>query len=584
MRHHPAPLYPATPGGAATPCAPSEIKRGKKRGGYNCGRCGLPKKGHVCNVSTISCTPTPSAPSSGDHPTPYSTPTTHGQSYYPRLPRALSFDDIDIEGYPVERKFDGEGELKEPDYYGSEDLPIGVLPGNCLWEVLRRLPPTALFSAARVSKGWRECTKRIWKVAEELRLGVPAKSPVGFIGFVLQKCTRLVKLSLRIESDVDATMLACIAFSCPNLESMEISKSDASINWITGDELGRFVADRRSLSTLKMEGCSNLGAVALSSRTLSTLWLSDLHSLSKVVLNCPNLKEISLGFSCQENDNTDLGTVLDNLGRYCLRLQNIHVASSRLSHAAVLALTAANFRALRMLSLVMGSGITDASVAAITSSYPKLELLDLSGSSISDCGIQMICNVFPQTLSKLLLALCPNITSNGIQFATTQLPLLELMDCGMTLYDSVSDGSSVDGISHSELHRTPKSKLHLMYQKLIIKHNRLKKLSLWGCSALDALDLNCPQLNDLNLNSCINLNPERLLLHCPNLESVHASGCLHSLVGVIEGQVNGSNAFIEKRMADGSKRIRVAHSFNMQTSDEKEAQERCKRRCTVIVE
>lgn len=32
-----------------------------------------------------------------------------------------------------------------------------------------------------------------------------------------------------------------------------------------------------------------------------------------------------------------------------------------------------------MLSLVLGSQITDASVAAIASSYPSLELLDLSG-------------------------------------------------------------------------------------------------------------------------------------------------------------------------------------------------------------
>jgi hypothetical protein len=37
------------------------------------------------------------------------------------------------------------------------------------------------------------------------------------------------------------------------------------------------------------------------------------------------------------------------------------------------------FRWLRMLSLVLGSEITDASVAAIASSYPNLELLDLSG-------------------------------------------------------------------------------------------------------------------------------------------------------------------------------------------------------------
>ena len=35
-------------------------------------------------------------------------------------------------------------------------------------------------------------------------------------------------------------------------------------------------------------------------------------------------------------------------------------------------------------------------------------------SSISDSGIGMICNVFPGTLSRLLLALCPNITSSNL--------------------------------------------------------------------------------------------------------------------------------------------------------------------------
>lgn len=35
-------------------------------------------------------------------------------------------------------------------------------------------------------------------------------------------------------SDVDATMLACIAFSCPNLESMEIYTSGSAVNRITG--------------------------------------------------------------------------------------------------------------------------------------------------------------------------------------------------------------------------------------------------------------------------------------------------------------------------------------------------------------
>lgn len=235
-----------------------------------------------------------------------------------------------------------------------------------------------------------------------------------------------------------------------------------------------------------------------------------------------------------------------------------------------------------MLSLVLGSGITDASVAAIAYSFSKLELLDLSGSSISDSGIGMICNVFSRTLSRLLLALCPNVTSSGIQFATAQLPLLELMDCGMTICDeSISVGNDF------EPHKTPNSKLHHIYQKLIIKHSRLKKLSLWGCSGLDALCLNCPELSDLNLTSCKNLHPERLLLQCPNLESIHAANCVDTLQGAIESQINYSlteGHILSKRMADGSKRVRVPHILSQQSSDDMKECRAPKRRCIVFVE
>ncbi|XP_056175320.1 F-box/LRR-repeat protein 17-like isoform X2 [Syzygium oleosum] len=292
------------------------------------------------------------------------------------------------------------------------------------------------------------------------------------------------------------------------------------------DELGRFVADKRCLTCLKMEGCSNLGGLVLSSSSLSTLWLSDLNSLSRMVFNCPNLREISLEFSRNGNDCTDLIATVHGLGRSCPILQIIHIASVRLSHAVVLALTASNLRGLRMLSLVLGSEITDASVAAIASSFSNLELLDLSGSSISDSGIRMICNVFPETLSRLLLALCPNISSSnfldysvnkwhflsvstigGIQFATAQLPLLELVDCGMTVCDSNDESLISDETIKHGMEKGPNSNLHLIHQKLIIKHSKLKKLSLWGCSGLDALYLNCPELNDLNLNACKNLLP-----------------------------------------------------------------------------
>ncbi|CAL0316123.1 unnamed protein product [Lupinus luteus] len=392
-----------------------------------------------------------------------------------------------------------------------------------------------------------------------------------------------------MESDFDSTMLACIAFSCPNLEHMEVSTFDTAINRINGDELGRFVADKRSLKSLKMEGCSNLGGFVLCSSSLCTLWLSDLYCLSKMVFNCPQLREISLEFSCQENDDTDLTAMIDGLGRSCLRLQNIHIASMRLSHAVVLALSAAQLRELQMLSLVLGSEITDASVAAIASSYPNLELLDLSGSGISDSGIGIICNAFPETLSRLLLSLCPNVTSSGIQFATAQLPLLELMDCGMTICDPNSQDPTTDE-NNGKLQKTTGTNLHLINQKLIIKHGRLRKLSLWGCSGLDALYLNCPQLNDLNLNSCRNLHPERLLLHCPALGNVHASGCQDMLIGAIQSQIctaftNMDNHSPSKHLPDGSKRVRVPHLLSGEFHEPDKKRRRIEGRlCNVLLE
>ncbi|KAJ6412243.1 hypothetical protein OIU84_005326 [Salix udensis] len=547
----------------------------KHRGSYNCGRCGLPKKGHVCHLppsTTTTPTQTPTD-SSVSVSTSTSRPPPPSRQQHSDLRRALSFDDIDL------RCDSPEIEIDEPelDLSGSGS---GKLPVSCMWEILRRLPPEGLLAAARVCKGWRETARRLWKAAAELRLTVPPKTQLVFVGSLLQKCSGLSRLSLRLESDVDATMLACIAFSCPNLEVMDISTSETLVNRITGDELGRFVANKRCLTSLKMEGCSNLGGFVLCSSSLSTLWLSDLYCLSKMVFNCPNLKEISLDFSRQENESTDLIAMVDGLGRTCPRLQNIHVASFRLSHATVLALTAANLRGLRMLSLVFGTEITDAS-----------KLLDLSGSSISDSGIGMICNVFPGTLSRFLLAVCPNITSSGIQFATAQLPLLELMDCGMTICDLSPQNPTSDESGDFELQMKLKNKLHPINQKLIIKHGRLKKLSLWGCSGLDALCLNCPELIDLNLNSCKNLHPDRVLLQCPRLESVHASGCQKLLIGAIQSQVSSNdleaseNQFLNKRLADGSKRVRVPLFLSQQPCDEDKKRRRIgSRPCKVLVD
>lgn len=115
--------------------------------------------------------------------------------------RALSFDDVDNGGGaggfdPLE---DEDEEFGDPVTEMESDPVSGGLPASILWEVLRRLPPAGLLSAAKVCKGWRETTRRLWRAAEVLRLRVPSRAQVGLVGSVLHKCPGLVSLSLRME-------------------------------------------------------------------------------------------------------------------------------------------------------------------------------------------------------------------------------------------------------------------------------------------------------------------------------------------------------------------------------------------------
>ena len=55
----------------------------------------------------------------------------------------------------------------------------------------------------------------------------------------------------------------------------------------------------------------------------------------------------------------------------------------------------------------------------------------------------------------------------------------------MTICDPNATDSTSDSGDQKLSKPPPNSKFHLIYQKLIIKHNNLKKLSLWGCSGLD---------------------------------------------------------------------------------------------------
>ncbi|CAN6310135.1 unnamed protein product [Urochloa humidicola] len=584
---------------------PPPPPRPKTRGNYNCGRCGQPKKGHVC-VAPVPVA-APSAGGGGAAPSP--SPSTSsgaasasasGGGEQHRLRRALSFDEAGTPSSPEKKpKVEGDVEMGvadgDPEEEDDDVMEVGgrPVPGEVMAEVLRRLGPRGVMAAAGVSRGWRDCAGRVWRAADELRLRVLAGSGAGILAVLLPRCAALSSLHLRMERDVEDTTLACLTSSCPSLKTLEITMAPNANNRMTGEDLSRFVSEKPSLSVLKIGGCSNLDFINLCSSSLSVLWLSDLCSLSKSVMNCPNMSELSLCFEQQSNDCTDLVSLMDAMGRTCPNLNKMHISSNQLSNEAVFALESANLRGLCMLSLILGSKITDAAVASIVRSCTSLELLDLSGSSISDNGVGMICKAFPHTLSRLLLALCPNVTTRGIQLATAQLPHLQLMDCGMSLCTNLNNekgpmfGDINGGIRI--IRKLCAAKNQPIHQKLIIKHGNLKKLSLWGCSAIDALYVNCPELNDLNLNSCTNLHPERLLLQCPNLKNVHAAGCQDMLVGAIKNQVKqvlnefdaAESSLPYKRLADGSKRVQLPQFQHQEPSGDDKLFELSRTQCTV---
>ncbi|KAM7277366.1 hypothetical protein ACFE04_019232 [Oxalis oulophora] len=101
------------------------------------------------------------------------------------LPMALlSFDDFD---YGCDSPLPEEEEEEEEIDKSEVDLMDIGPPVSCLREVFRRLSPAELLSAASVSKGWRDMTRKLWRAAEELRLRVSKKGQIGFVDTVLKK-------------------------------------------------------------------------------------------------------------------------------------------------------------------------------------------------------------------------------------------------------------------------------------------------------------------------------------------------------------------------------------------------------------
>lgn len=284
------------------------------------------------------------------------------------------------------------------------------------------------------------------------------------------------------------------------------------------------------------------------------------------LLDCPDLSELCLDFlpshdvvplDHEKLDN--LAAIIQNIGISARGLVRLHVASPWLHDRVIHGLFSPGLKSLRMLSLTFGLGITDHSVRAIAANCDKLELLDLSGSSITDLALELICKSLSASLSKLLIALCPKVSQAGLQMVVSELSLLQLLDCGKVITDkrTYTLPDHADGTCLTEpCHLEGKS----AGGKLRLHHQQLKRLSFWGCTALEELALDCPNLVDLNLTGCSKLQSGGLQLICPSLKDIYVGECDEELVYELHNQLELAQfdpIAVRRGTADRSKRVQA---------------------------
>ncbi|KAH7423971.1 hypothetical protein KP509_12G083400 [Ceratopteris richardii] len=589
----------------------SDPKSCRKRGAYNCGKCGQPKRGHVCagesapvksrdlpelhpptrqshlvvkaanrntdQSSILSSPHSPLLPSDISFPVSCSSLTSSCSSnerYKRALQQAAAFSDS------VEASVVADADhvsVYSDNSYDLEDVKAihQAIPIGCIVKILSRLSPSDLAAASNVCKRWRQSAEYVWAGIRKTSVTVTTpQAEDDFLPLMLQKCSSLEELTLNVSSELGNALLKCISNRALYLSSLEVSMGPGGHNTITGDGLTDLLRRCKTLKSVKVEGCERVTEVELTSPRLTTLWLTGCHRLNYMFLNCPQLSELCLDFlpcgqmslSCESTEESDhMAAIMKNLGSSSKGLTRLHVAS-RWLHDRVIhgLLSPALTRSLRMLSLTLGSGISDQSVAAIAASCSGLELLDLSGSSITDMALELIGNSFSESLTRLLIALCPNISQHGLELLVSKLPHLQVLDCGMVAIENNHAWTEErKDINVTSMDRSSYSESKNADGELKFHHQYLQKLSLWGCTRIKALKLDCTNLVELNLTGCSNLEPGRLHLQCPSLKDVYVKNCGEDLLYEIQCQLELVHLSSQplRRRQDGSKRVQALNNL-----------------------
>eukprot|EP00899_Mesostigma_viride_P011755 jgi/Mesvir1/20580/Mv14821-RA.1 len=209
-----------------------------------------------------------------------------------------------------------------------------------------------------------------------------------------------------------------VAQQCPRLQALVITRT------VVGDVgLLAVGASCHELSRLEMERCARVRG----------------PGLTAVAEGCPRLEHLDISFASVSRNS------LMAVSQRCARLRTLRADSVRIAQVTLMKMVEEMGSRLRVLSLVDNWDITDKAVVLLARKCPGLKSLVVSGSQISDRGIQALRNGC-KGLQRLTMDSCPKVTSAGVRSLDLDRCCVEYDDDDRNALSASSDDESEDGV------------------------------------------------------------------------------------------------------------------------------------------
>ncbi|CAH9146304.1 unnamed protein product [Cuscuta epithymum] len=469
----------------------------------------------------------------------------------------------------------------------KSEASIDVLPDECLFEILRRLPGGQERSAcAGVSKRWlmllstvsrdeittadennskpSETNERANPSIAQPDLSVKSdnkKDEVVLPSNVLEgeveveggneDCGFLSRcLDGKKATDLRLASIALGITSRGGLGKLSIRGSkSSSVTDLGLKAIGRGCPSLKSLSLWNLSNISDEGLLEIASgcHLIEKLDLTQCpritdKSLTAIAKNNPNLTSVTIE-SCLNIGNESLQSV----GKYCLNLKSITVKRCPLI----------GDQGLASLFTSAGMHLTNVKLQSLSLSDISLAVIGHYGVALTDLNLASLQNINEkgfwvmgngqglQNLRSLVVASCLGVTDLGVEALGKGCPNLKqicfrkcpfLSDNGAV--SLVKFASSLESLQLDECHRITQAGV---FGILILSCGKLKALSLENCFGIKdlAFGMNpaamlsspCKSLRSLSISNCTGFNDDILVILgriCPNLVNVNISG-LHGV-------------------------------------------------------